>query len=150
MHRLLHSVPPTLQQASTDPRLHQRLLNTLGKSGSVSCGVTAPFSWVLMHTSFCLCPLSVGFSVQREFWWLYGEVNGGLLQEGLCKSAAPSHTHVCCIQSPCPCSSPLLTRTSTGDTQTQFCLSLCGALGPGYAQGLFEPSPLSISGVYGV
>ena len=31
----------------------------LGKSGSVSCGVTAPFSWVLVHTRFCLCPLRV-------------------------------------------------------------------------------------------
>ena len=26
-----------------------------GKSGSVSCGVTAPFSLVLVHTRFCLC-----------------------------------------------------------------------------------------------
>ena len=49
-----------------------------------------------------------------------GGVNGHLLQEGLC------HTQVCCTQSPCPCSSPRLTRTSVGDTQTQFCLSLCG------------------------
>ena len=28
----------------------------MGKSASVSCGVTAPFSWVLVHTRFCLCP----------------------------------------------------------------------------------------------
>ena len=28
MHALLHSVPPTLQQATTDPHLHQRLLDT--------------------------------------------------------------------------------------------------------------------------
>ena len=28
----------------------------LGKSGSVSCGTTAPFSWVLVCTSFGLCP----------------------------------------------------------------------------------------------
>ena len=28
----------------------------MGKSGSASCGVTAPFSWVLVHTSFCICP----------------------------------------------------------------------------------------------
>ena len=28
MHALLHSVPPTLQQDTTDPRLHQRLLDT--------------------------------------------------------------------------------------------------------------------------
>ena len=27
-----------------------------GKSGSVSCGITVPFSWVLVHTKFCLCP----------------------------------------------------------------------------------------------
>ena len=27
-----------------------------GKSGSVSCRVTAPFSWVLACTRFCLCP----------------------------------------------------------------------------------------------
>ena len=30
-----------------------------GKSGSVSCRVTDPFSWALMHTIFCLCPPSV-------------------------------------------------------------------------------------------
>ena len=29
---------------------------TSGKSGSVSCGVTAPFSWVLVHQRLCLCP----------------------------------------------------------------------------------------------
>ena len=28
MHTLLHSVPPALQQATTDPHLHQRLLDT--------------------------------------------------------------------------------------------------------------------------
>ena len=105
-------------------------------------------SLLLSLGSWCtqdsVCPPGVCFPVLCKFWQLYGGVNGDLLQEGLC------HTQVCCTQSPCPCSSPLLTRTSTGDTQTQFCLSLCGALGPGYAQGLFEPSPLSISGVYGV
>ena len=86
-----------------------------GKSGSVSCGVTAPFFWVLVHTRFCLCPPRVDFPVLCKFWWLYCGVNRDLLQEGLC------HTQVCWTQSPCPCSSPLLTRTSAGDTQTQFC-----------------------------
>ena len=28
----------------------------VGKSGSVSCGVTAPFSWVLLHTGFVCAP----------------------------------------------------------------------------------------------
>ena len=32
-----------------------------GKSGSFSCGDTAPFSWVLVHIRFCLCPLSICF-----------------------------------------------------------------------------------------
>ena len=55
-----------------------------------------------------------------KLWWFLGGVNGNLFQESLC------HTQVYSTQSPCPCGRPLLTRTSTGDTQTQFWLSLCG------------------------
>ena len=40
MRALPHSVPPALQHSWT----------LTGKSGSVSCGVNAPFSWVLVHT----------------------------------------------------------------------------------------------------
>ena len=47
-----------------------------GKSGSVSYGVTAPFSWVLVHTKFCLCRPRVYFPVLCKFWQLYGGVNG--------------------------------------------------------------------------
>ena len=65
-------------------------------------------------TRFCLCLPGVYFPVLCKFWWLYGGINGDLLQEGLCQ------TQVCCTQSPCPCGSPLLTHTSTGDTQTQI------------------------------
>ena len=104
------------------------------QSGSVFCGVTAPFSWVLVHIRFCLCPPRVCFPVLCKFWWLYGGVNGDLLQEGLC------HTQVCCTQSPCPCGSPLLTHTSSGDTPTQFCLGLCGVSGSWCEQGVFELS----------
>ena len=32
-----------------------------GKSGSVSFGVIASFSWILLCTGFCLCPLRVCF-----------------------------------------------------------------------------------------
>ena len=106
----------------------------MGKSGSVSCGVTAPFSWVLVCTRFCLCSPSVFSPVLYKFWQLCVGVNGDLLQEGLC------HTQVCCTQSPCPCSSPLLTCTTTGDTQAQFYLSLCAVSGSWCPQGLFEPS----------
>ena len=38
-------------------------------------------------------------------------------------------THVCCTQNPCSCGRPLLTCTSSGDTQTQVWLSLCGVSG---------------------
>ena len=42
-----------------------------GKSGSVSCGVTASFSWVLVCTEFCLCPPRVCFSGgSQSFCWL--------------------------------------------------------------------------------
>ena len=41
-----------------------------GNSGAVSCGVTAPFSWVLIHTKFCLFPSRVYFPVLCKFWRL--------------------------------------------------------------------------------
>ena len=127
MHVLLQSVPPALQQATTEPCLLQRLLDT---HRQVSCGVTVPFSWVLVH-KVLLCPPRVYLPVLSKFWQLCGGVNGDLLQEDL------SHTHT---QSNCPCGSPLLTHTYTGDTQTQFCLSLCEVSGSWCTQGLFEPS----------
>ena len=107
----------------------------MGKSGSVSCGLTAPFSWVLVHTRFCLCPPRVCFPVLCKFWWLCGGVNGDLLQEGLC------HNQVCCTQGPCPCGRPLLTCTSTGDTQTLKGRSGSVSVGsPGGHKVLSEPS----------
>ena len=118
----MYTLPPTLQQATTDPLPEGASAGDswtpMGKAGSVSCGVTAPFSWVLVHTSFCLCPPESISLVLCKFWQLYGGLNGDFLQEGLC------HTQVCCTQSSCPCSSLLLTCTSSGGTQTQFCLSL--------------------------
>ena len=132
-HVVLHLVPPTLQQATIDPRLHWRLPDTHRQVWTVSCGVTAPFSWVLVHKVLS-CPPRVYFPVLCKFWQLYGEVNGNLhlLQEGLC------YTQVCCTPSPSPCGRPPTTRTSTGDAQAQFCLSLCCVPGPWCAQGLFE------------
>ena len=64
-----------------------------GKPGTVSSGVTAPFSWVLVH-GVLLCPPRVYFPGLCKFWQPYSRVNGALLQEGLC------HSQVCCTQSP--------------------------------------------------
>ena len=115
-HVLLQSMLPTLQQATTNPCLCWRLLDT---HRQVSCGVTVPFSWVLVH-KISLCPPWVYFPVLCKFWQVYGGVNGDCLQEDLC------HMNT---QSPCPCGRSLPTRTSTGNTQTQLCLSLCGTPG---------------------
>ena len=66
----------------------------------------SPGSWC---TQGFVCALQESVSpVLCKFWWFYGGVNGDLLQEGLC------HTQVCCTHS--PCSRPLLTCISTGDS----------------------------------
>ena len=119
--------PPTMAPLETPGRARASVRQSL-------VGVSAPYSWVLVHTRFCLCPPRVYFPVLCKLWQLYGGVNGNLLKEGLC------HTQVCCTHSPCPCSSALLTCTSTGDTRTKLCLSLCGVSGSWCAQDLFEPS----------
>ena len=114
------TVSPTLQQATADPCLCQRLLDTHGQ-------LWVGFLWD--HCSFLLgpgahkisfVPSKSLFPVLCKFWQHNGGLNGDLLQEGLC------HTQVCCTQSPCPCSSPLLTGTSAGNTQTVLSQSLWG------------------------
>ena len=137
---LLQKVPCTCcctqcpQPCSRPPLTHASTRDSwtlTSKSGSVACGVTAPFSWVLVCTSFCLCPPRVCFPVLCKFWWLYGGVNGNLLQESLC------HTQAYCTQIPCPCGSPLLTRS----------VSVGSLVLGGHKVCL---SSLSVSGGYGV
>ena len=123
--------PPSETPGYSQASLSQSLVGSL---------LLSPGSWCAQNF---VCALQEPVSlVLCKFWQLYGRVNGDLLQEGLC------HTQVYCTQSPCPCSGPPLTHSSAGDTQTQFCLSLCGASGSWCAQGSFEP--LSISGGMGV
>ena len=56
MHALLHSVPPTLQQATTDPRLCWRLLDTQGHVWFiVGSLLLSPGSW-------CTGPWCAGFA----------------------------------------------------------------------------------------
>ena len=105
--------PLALWQATADPYLLRRHSNTQRQVWFSLCEVWCAQGFVCTlqeSASQALC----------KFWQLYGGINSNLLQEGLC------HTQVYCTQSPYPCSSPLLTCTSAGDTQTQFCLSLWG------------------------
>ena len=106
-HALLHSVPPASGKCQPRPlpETPRHSWASLGQS-FVGSLLLPPGFW------FCLWPPRVYFPVLCEFWQLCGGINGDLLQEGLC------HTQVCCTQSLCPCSSPLLTHISIGDIQT--------------------------------
>ena len=102
---------------------------SLGQSFVVSLFLS-PGSWCAQGF---VCAFQASVSpVLCKFRPLCDGVNGYLLREGLYQ--------VYYTQSLCPCGSPLLTRTSSGDTQTQFWLSLCGVSGSCCAQGMFEPS----------
>ena len=46
---LLHSLPPALQQATADPRLHRRLLDTPRQVWVSLLWGHCSFSWVLVH-----------------------------------------------------------------------------------------------------
>ena len=87
---------PNPAAATSDPCLSWRLLDTHRQ-------VWVSLLWD--HCSFLLGPGAQGSvcahqesvsPVLCKFWWLYGGVNGDLLQVGLC------HTQVCCTQAPAP------------------------------------------------
>ena len=91
MNVLLHSVPPALQQATTNPRLCWRLLDTHRQVWvSLLWGHCSLFLGAGAH-KVLLCLPRVYLPVLCKFWQLYGGVIGDLLQEGLCqpKYAAP-------------------------------------------------------------
>ena len=129
---LLHSVLPTLQQATSPlPETPGHSQASLGQS-LVGSLLLSPGSWYIQGSCVPYFPALC------KFWQLCGGVNGHLLQEGFC------HTQVCYTQSPCLCGSPLLTHTSTRDIQTQFCLSICEVSESWCAQCFFKPpEPLS-------
>ena len=132
MHTLLHSVPPALQRATANPHLRRRLLDTHGQ-------VWISLLWG--HCTFLLGPGAhkVSFVPPRVFPQSCANSDSSMVGLMLTsfkrvyaipRSAAPRAL---------PCSSPPLTCTSSGDAQTQSCLSLCGVSGSWCAQGLFEP-----------
>ena len=113
------------------------LLESLGHSQAslshslVGSLILSPGSWC---TQGSVCVLQETVSpVLCKFLQLYGGLNGDFLQAGLC------HTQVWCTQSPCPCSSPLMTQTSSGDTQRVLSQYLWVS-GFWCTQGLYEPS----------
>ena len=123
--------PPPETPGQSQRSLAQTLLGSL---------VLSPGSWC---TQGFVCALQESVSpVLCKFWQHCGGVISNLLQEGLC------HAQVYCTQSPCPCSRPLLTCTSAGDTQTQSGSVSVRSLSPGAHKVCL--SPLNVSGRYGV
>ena len=57
--------------------LPETLAHSWGSLGQPLAGVSAPFSWVLVHTSLCLCLQESVFPILCKFW--HGGVNGDLL-----------------------------------------------------------------------
>ena len=92
-----------------------------------------------------VCALQESVSpVLLKFWLLYGGVNGDLFQRGLC------HIQACPTQSPCPWGRPLMTWTSTRNTQTFKGRSGSVSVGsPGAHKVSFEPSEC-LWGVWGL
>ena len=83
------SVPYTPQQAAVHPRLCQRSWTPIGKSGSVLCGVSAPFSWVLVHMRFFFVPFNSLFpqacasSVIKSHW---SPKSNSMCSQSLCQT----------------------------------------------------------------
>ena len=128
----MHCCSPCPQPCSRPPRTHAftRDSRTPTDKSPVGSLFLSPGSWC---TRFC-------YALQESISQSY--VSCGSSMVGLMvtsskrayaipKSATP--------RAPVP-GGPLLTHTSTGDTQTQFCVSLCGVPGSWCAQGLSEPS----------
>ena len=105
-HTQLHSVVPTPRgPPPTYATTHEQVWVSLFW-GHCSFLLDLSMHRVLFVPSKNLFPQSC-VSSGGSMW-----VNCDLLQEGLC------HTQVFCTRDPYPCSRPLLTHTSTGDTQT--------------------------------
>ena len=124
MQALVHSVPQPCSRPAPTHTSTGDSWTLMGKSGSVSCGVTAPLSCVLMHTRFFLCFPRVCFPVLCKFWWLYG---------GLMATTSKELMPWPCLLHP----EPLPPQQSTADTYllkesesevTQSCLTRCAPM----------------------
>ena len=134
MHALLHLMPPTLKWVTANPRLHWRLLDTHGQV------------WVSLLWGHCSFLLGTGvykvlFVPSRHLFPQFCVRSGGSMVGLMATSSKrvmpfPGLLH----PEACPWGWALLTRTSSGDTQTQFCLSFRGVSGSWCTRGLFEPS----------
>ena len=133
-----HCCTRCLQPCSRSPLTYASAGNSW--TSQANLGQSFVESLLLSPGSWCaqafVCALYESVSPALcKFWLLYGGVNGNLLQKGLC------HTQIYFPQSSCPCSRPLMSRNSAGDTHTLNGRSGSVSVGsPGVHKVWFEPS----------
>ena len=113
-----------------------------GKSGSASCEATPPFSWVLVCTRFCLCPLRVCFPSPVSVLPAYG----GLMATSSKRTyATPRSTRP---RAPVPTAVHCWPVSPQKTPKHRSVSASLGSLDPGVHKGCF--SPLSVSGGFGI
>ena len=105
----------------------------MGMSGSVSCGVTAPFSWVLVCRRFCLCPQSL---FPQSCVSSGGSMVGLMVTSSKKAYTIPRST---APRAPAPAADHRRPAPPQ-ETLTHSSVCLCGVPGSWCTQGLFEHS----------
>ena len=67
-------VPPSHGEPLVTHTFTGDLPTLAGRSGSVSCGVTAPILWVFVHAKFCLCPPKLEPLFPLVLWKSYNQI----------------------------------------------------------------------------
>ena len=142
MHALLHSVPQPCSRPPPNHTSARDFWTLTGKSGSVSCGVIAPFSWVLVHKvlfvpSKSLFPQSCVSSGGSVLGLMVSSPKSAYAKPRSAAPRAPAPAAVHCSPVP-PQETPKHSSASVS----------LGSLGPSAHKVCL--SPLSISGSYGV
>ena len=142
MHTLLHSAPPTLQQATANPHLHHRLLDTHGQVWVSLLWGHCPFLLGPGAHKVLFVPSKSVSPVLCKFWRLYGGlmVTSSKRVYAVPRSTAPRAPAPAAVHcSPLP---PQETPKHSSDSVP------VGSLCPGVHKVCL--SPLSTSSGYGV
>ena len=133
MHTLLLWVPQPCSRPPPPMSLPEAPGHAWASLGQSLVGLLLLSPGSCCTPGFVCALLESASPVLWKFWRLCGgvKVTSSKRAYAIPRSAAPRAL---------PCSRPLLIHTSTGYTQTQFWLSLCGVIGSCCAQSLFEPS----------
>ena len=142
MHTLLHSAPPTLQQATANPHLHHRLLDTHGQVWVSLLWGHCPFLLGPGAHKVLFVPSKSVSPVLCKFWRLYGGLMVTSSKRAYAtprsaepRAAAPAAVH----RRPAP----------PQETPKHSSVSVSvGSLGPGVHKVCL--SPLNVSGGYGI